>query len=191
MRGPNVVARVVCISCTIMRPQLPHNNRGCPPALIRTSPAAGGFSSHRTTSPKCPLTAETPYITCTDTQTNSESQCRESRQMEMMMAAERRRVEKELPRQTHAAWLPPHAAQATPSAGRRAATRKSRFRTARRRASDTPSSTDDEQREPAFRAPGAPAPRSSAQTARKSLRPKLRGGSGAPPSARSASRTGV
>ena len=68
------------------------------------------------------------------------------------MAAERRRVEKELPRQTHAAWLPPHAAQATPSAGRRAATRKSRFRTARRRASDTPSSTDDEQREPAFRA---------------------------------------
>ena len=65
-----------------------------------------------------------PYITCTDTQTNSESQCRESRQMEMMMAAERRRVEKELPRQTHAAWLPPPVAQATPSAGERAATRK-------------------------------------------------------------------
>ena len=150
MRGPNVVARVVCISCTIMRPQLPHNNRGCPPALIRTSPAAGGFSSHRTTSPKCPLTAETPYITCTDTHTARAS--RESRQMEMMMAAERRRVEKELPRQTQAAWLPPPVVQATHSAGKRAATRKSRIRTARRRASDTPRSTDDGQREPAFRA---------------------------------------
>ena len=68
------------------------------------------------------------------------------------MAAERRRVEKELPRQTHAAWLPPSVAQTTASAGKRAATRTSRFRTARRRASDTPSSTDDEQREPAFRA---------------------------------------
>ena len=132
--------------------QLPHNSRGCPPALTRTSPAAGGFNFHRTTSPKCPLTAETPYITCTNTHTNSQSQCRESRQMEMMMAAERRRVEKELPRQTQAAWLPPPVTQATPSAGKRAATRKSRFRIPRRRASDTPRSTDDEQREPAFRA---------------------------------------
>ena len=67
-----------------------------------------------------------------------------------MMAAERRRVEKELPRQTQAAWLPPPVTQATPSAGKRAATRKSRFRTLRRRASDTPRSTDDEQTESAF-----------------------------------------
>ena len=42
-------------------------------ALTRTSPAAGGLSSHRTTSPKCPLTTEAPYITCADTHTNSES----------------------------------------------------------------------------------------------------------------------
>ena len=78
MRGQNVVARVVrndahdhgkASSRTTAAGGLPGVL-----ALIRTSPAAGGLSSHRTTSPKCPLTAEVPSITCADTHTNSESQ---------------------------------------------------------------------------------------------------------------------
>ena len=72
MRGQNVVTRVVqhesCSSRTTAAGGLPGVL-----ALIRTSPAAGGLSSHRTTSPKCPLTPEAPYITCADTHTNSES----------------------------------------------------------------------------------------------------------------------
>ena len=74
-------------------------------ALISTSLAAGGSSSHRATSAKCLLTAEAPYIACADTHTNSESQCQESRQMDMMMAAERRRAEEELVQPVHAACL--------------------------------------------------------------------------------------
>jgi len=48
--------------------------------------------------------------------------------MEMMMAAERRRVEKELIQPAHAAGLPPPVAQAASRSGKRAATRKGIFR---------------------------------------------------------------
>ena len=98
------------------------------PALISTSPAAGGSSSHRTASPKCLLTAEAPYIACADTHTNSESQCQESRQMDMMMAAERRRAEEELLQPVHAACLALPVVQAPPRPGERAAARRDRFR---------------------------------------------------------------
>ena len=56
---------------------IPHNSRGCYPAPIRIPPAARGSSLNRTTPPKCLLAAETPYITCANTHTNSESQCPE------------------------------------------------------------------------------------------------------------------
>ena len=102
--------------------------RICSPALISTSPAAGGSSSHRTASPKCLLTAEAPYIACADTHTNSESQCQESRQMDMMMAAERRRAEEELLQPVHAACLALPVVQAPPRPGECAAARRDRFR---------------------------------------------------------------
>ena len=59
---------------------------------------------------------------------NSESQCQESRQMDMMMAAERRRAEEELLQPVHAACLALPVVQASPRPGERAAARRDRFR---------------------------------------------------------------